>query len=289
MNGRSGGSGRDRRYLLVFFSALRSGPARRMDSLLAQLARKERKRLSVTRVDVEERPELAKRFKVRQVPTLVLVKGKRAVARLEGRANAAEIEELVEQHVRRCENRQRVSTRKVRTTIDGRSVHAQARNRRFRARRGRPHGRGRRGARRPGAGQGGNNFRANLNGLQRGGRSGAGASTGSVRRPATRTCGPTIHYTLDYEDFEAAEGHLLRAHPLRPARCARGSQRIPVRRRRQAGVHADATVTSRATSTRPTSSGRTSRGSRRVRWTSSCRDAQGLHVRERPHDARPAG
>ena len=99
MNGRSGGSGRDRRSLLVFFSALRSGPARRMDSLLAQLARKERKRLSVTRVDVEERPELAKRFKVRQVPTLVLVKGKRAVARLEGRASAAEIEELVERHI----------------------------------------------------------------------------------------------------------------------------------------------------------------------------------------------
>ena len=100
MNGRSGGSGRDRRYLLVFFSALRSGPARRMDSLLAQLARKERKRLSVARVDVDERPELAKRFKVRKVPTLVLVKGKRAVARLEGRANAAEIEELVEQNVK---------------------------------------------------------------------------------------------------------------------------------------------------------------------------------------------
>lgn len=99
MNGRSGGSGRDRRYLLVFFSALRSGPARRMDSLLAQLARKERRRLSVTRVDVEERPELAKRFKVRQIPTLVLVKGKRAVDRLEGKANAAEIEDLVGRHL----------------------------------------------------------------------------------------------------------------------------------------------------------------------------------------------
>ena len=35
----------------------------------------------------------------RRVPTLVLVKGKRAVARLEGRANAAEIEELVEPHL----------------------------------------------------------------------------------------------------------------------------------------------------------------------------------------------
>ena len=69
-----------------------------MDSLLAQLARKERHRLSVARVDVEERPELAKRFKVRTGADAVLVQGKRAVARLEGRANAAEIEELVEPH-----------------------------------------------------------------------------------------------------------------------------------------------------------------------------------------------
>jgi len=99
MTGRSGGSGRDRRNLLVLFSALRSGPARRMDSLLAQLARRERHRLEVARVDVEERPELAKKFRVRRVPTLVLVQGKRAVARLEGRANAAEIEELVEPHL----------------------------------------------------------------------------------------------------------------------------------------------------------------------------------------------
>jgi thioredoxin-like negative regulator of GroEL len=99
MNGRAGGSGRDRRNLLVFFSELRSGPARRMDSLLAQLARRERHRLKVARVDVEEQPELAKRFKVRKVPTLVLVRGKRTVARLEGRANAAEIDELVEPHL----------------------------------------------------------------------------------------------------------------------------------------------------------------------------------------------
>ena len=65
--------------LLVFFCAAHSGPARRMESLLAHLARKERHRLRVTRVDVDEQPELAERFKVRSVPTLVLVKGKRAV------------------------------------------------------------------------------------------------------------------------------------------------------------------------------------------------------------------
>jgi len=99
MNGRPGGSDGNRRSLLVFFSAWRSGPARRMESLLAQLARKERHRLEVTRVDVDQQPELAKRFRIRRVPTLVLVKGKRAVGRLEGRANAAEIEELVDSHL----------------------------------------------------------------------------------------------------------------------------------------------------------------------------------------------
>ena len=99
MNARSGVSDRSRRGLLVFFSALRSGPARRMESLLAQLARKERHRLNVQSVDVEEQPELARRFRVRKVPTLVLVKGRHTVARLEGRANAAEIEELVDEHL----------------------------------------------------------------------------------------------------------------------------------------------------------------------------------------------
>src|SRR5262245_1419159 len=99
MTGRCEGPGRKRRNLLVFFSALHSGPARRMESLLAHLARKERHRLSIKRVDVEEEPELAKRFKVRSVPTLILIKGKRAVARLEGKARAAEIEELVDQHL----------------------------------------------------------------------------------------------------------------------------------------------------------------------------------------------
>ena len=70
-----------------------------MESLLAQLARKERDRLRVARVDVEEDAETASRFRVRKVPTLVLVKGKRTIARFEGRAKAADIEELVEPHL----------------------------------------------------------------------------------------------------------------------------------------------------------------------------------------------
>jgi thioredoxin 1 len=85
--------------LLVFFTSSRSGPARRMDSTLAHLARKERDRLCVTRVDIDERPDLAGKFEVHNVPTLVLVCGQRVVERLEGRASAPRIEAMLEEHL----------------------------------------------------------------------------------------------------------------------------------------------------------------------------------------------
>jgi thioredoxin-like negative regulator of GroEL len=70
-----------------------------MESLLAHIARKDRDRLRVTIVDVDERPEFAERFHVETVPTLVLVKDKRVVGRLEGRASAPRIERMLEPHL----------------------------------------------------------------------------------------------------------------------------------------------------------------------------------------------
>lgn len=100
MSGSDPGRSREpQKPLLVFFSAKRSGPARRMDSLLDHLARKERDRLRVMCVDVEEDPATARRFRVRKVPTLVLVKDKRTVARVEGRVRATDIEGLVEPYL----------------------------------------------------------------------------------------------------------------------------------------------------------------------------------------------
>jgi len=89
----------DPRPLLVFFGASHSGPARRMESLVAHLARKERARLRVTQVDVNEQPELAERFAVDTVPTLALIKEKRVVDRLEGRVSAPRIERMLEPHL----------------------------------------------------------------------------------------------------------------------------------------------------------------------------------------------
>jgi len=70
-----------------------------MESLLPHLARKECTRLRVMRVDIQEQPELAERFRVAAVPTLVLVKGKRVVDRIDGRASAPRIEDMLARHL----------------------------------------------------------------------------------------------------------------------------------------------------------------------------------------------
>lgn len=88
--------------LLIFFSSLSSGPARRMDSLVAHIARKERKNLRVLQVDINERPDLAGRFQVATAPTLILVKEGRVVERIMGRASAAKIERMLEPHLDRA-------------------------------------------------------------------------------------------------------------------------------------------------------------------------------------------
>ena len=85
--------------MLVFFTRATSGPARRMESLLAHVARKERGRLSVRRVDADENPRLLRKFAVEQVPALALVIDHRIVARIDGRANMPQIEELLERHL----------------------------------------------------------------------------------------------------------------------------------------------------------------------------------------------
>ena len=80
---------------LLFFTQETSGPARRMESLLAHLARKERERLRISRIDIDASPEWANRLSITRVPTLVLLKERRPVERLEGRVSAPQIERML--------------------------------------------------------------------------------------------------------------------------------------------------------------------------------------------------
>lgn len=84
---------------LLFFTEPTSGPARRMESLLAHLARKERDRLRISRIDVSASPDWAERFEIESVPTLVLIKDRRPAARLQGRVSAPQIERMLEPYL----------------------------------------------------------------------------------------------------------------------------------------------------------------------------------------------
>jgi thioredoxin-like negative regulator of GroEL len=70
-----------------------------MDSTLAHLARKERHRLRLTCVDIDERRDLAKRFGVETAPTLMLVCNRRIVERVEGRVSVPRIEAMLDEHL----------------------------------------------------------------------------------------------------------------------------------------------------------------------------------------------
>jgi thioredoxin 2 len=70
-----------------------------MESLLAHIARKERHRLRVVQVDFDERSDVARKLGVEIAPTLVLVRGGRAIARIAGRASAPRIEQMLENHL----------------------------------------------------------------------------------------------------------------------------------------------------------------------------------------------
>lgn len=89
----------DARPLLMFFSSASSGPSRRMESLIAHIARSERHRLRVVQVDVDERADLVEKLRVLHAPTLVLVIAKKAVARIDGRASAPKIEAMLAEHL----------------------------------------------------------------------------------------------------------------------------------------------------------------------------------------------
>jgi thioredoxin 2 len=88
-------AGRIKKPVLLFFTKRTSGPARRMESLIAHIARKERRRLTVVAVDADENAELAERLDVEEIPTIVLVEGRSMVGRLEGRATGGQIDALI--------------------------------------------------------------------------------------------------------------------------------------------------------------------------------------------------
>jgi thioredoxin-like negative regulator of GroEL len=84
---------------LVFLRNRQSGASRRMESLVAWVKVTQKKRLRVIDVDADRNPSLARELKVSEFPTLVLIKDRRVVGRLEGRATGRQIDDLIRPHL----------------------------------------------------------------------------------------------------------------------------------------------------------------------------------------------
>jgi thioredoxin-like negative regulator of GroEL len=85
--------------VLLFFTRHTSGPSRRMESLVAWIKVTHKRSLRVVEVDADADLGLAERLRVSEVPSLVLVKQRRVVGRLEGRATGDDIERMIAPHL----------------------------------------------------------------------------------------------------------------------------------------------------------------------------------------------
>jgi thioredoxin-like negative regulator of GroEL len=88
---------RTRRPRLVFFYSRNSGRSRRVEGYLSQVLQRRRNHDSfeLLQVDVDEHTDLAERFRIDDVPTIVVVEDKRVRGRLASPRGCRDIERLL--------------------------------------------------------------------------------------------------------------------------------------------------------------------------------------------------
>jgi thioredoxin-like negative regulator of GroEL len=84
---------------LLFVRKSQDGASRRMESLVAWVKVTQKKRLRVIDIDADRNPALTRELNVSEIPTLVMVKDRQVVGRLEGRATGRQIDELIRPHL----------------------------------------------------------------------------------------------------------------------------------------------------------------------------------------------
>jgi thioredoxin-like negative regulator of GroEL len=97
----------ERPRILFFFDA-KDGYARRVDGFLAQVLQRRGNHTTfrIHRVDVNERPDLAKRFKIDQTPTICVVDNRRVALRSYRPRGPKELEELLAPWLRTSRQKQ---------------------------------------------------------------------------------------------------------------------------------------------------------------------------------------
>jgi len=70
-----------------------------MESLVAWVKVTQKKRLRVIDVDADENPTVVEKLEIGQIPALVLIKDRRVLGRIEGRATGQQIDALIRPHL----------------------------------------------------------------------------------------------------------------------------------------------------------------------------------------------
>jgi thioredoxin 1 len=84
--------------LVVDFWAPWCGPCRAMEGIFATLAEQLSGRVAFAKVNVDDNPELARRFRVRSIPTVVVFRDGQVVQSVVGAQSLQSLSELVGAH-----------------------------------------------------------------------------------------------------------------------------------------------------------------------------------------------
>jgi thioredoxin 1 len=85
--------------VLVDFWAEWCGPCRRLAPIVDEIAKEYEGRLVVTKMNVDENPNVPSRFAIRGIPTLLLFKGGQVVEQLVGLSDKAVYQKAIDKHV----------------------------------------------------------------------------------------------------------------------------------------------------------------------------------------------